>query len=242
MVAHSATSTITKLACAISYDRMPCQRPMAAGPVLCLPDLQASLVQSRGARVPTPDTGATLVPRRSAARRYSCALPASQSPLPPLQHDLPGRYVLRWRIPAPEGVSPPVGKRFSTPHPAPGDGLPARGTHPGYTRATDARCARFLHARRARGGGLAGNLSVPASSPGVYRRAVRATCRRCPLGSASTRCVHRWHGYAWEESCPPLGGKVLVSLAVALPPGAPSPFASLLIGWTVLARAMRAVL
>lgn len=66
--------------------------------------------------------------------------------------------------------------------------------------------------------------------------------RRCPLGSASTCSVHRWHGYGWEESCPPLGGEVLVSLAVALPPGAPSPFASLRIGWSVLARAMHAVL
>ena len=66
--------------------------------------------------------------------------------------------------------------------------------------------------------------------------------RRCPLGSASTSCVHQWHGYAWETTCPPLGGEVLVSLAVALPPRAPFPFASLLIGWSVLARAMRAVL
>ena len=66
--------------------------------------------------------------------------------------------------------------------------------------------------------------------------------RRYPLGSASTSCVHRWRGYAWEESCHPLGGDALVSLAVALPPRAPSSFASLRIGWSVLARAMRAVL
>src|SRR5712692_2675164 len=66
--------------------------------------------------------------------------------------------------------------------------------------------------------------------------------RRCPPGSAPDGSVHLWRGYAWEESCPPLGGDVLVSLAVALHPLAPSPFASLLIGWRVLARAMRTVL
>ncbi len=66
--------------------------------------------------------------------------------------------------------------------------------------------------------------------------------QRCPPGSAPNGSVHLWRGYAWEESCPPLGGDVLVSLAVALQPLAPSPFASLLIGWHVLARAMRMVL
>jgi hypothetical protein len=64
----------------------------------------------------------------------------------------------------------------------------------------------------------------------------------CPPGSAPDGSVHLWRGYAWEESCPPLGGNVLVSLAVALQPLAPSPFVSLLIGWHVLARAMRTVL
>ena len=66
--------------------------------------------------------------------------------------------------------------------------------------------------------------------------------RRCPPGSVPDGSVHLWRGYAWEESCPPLGGNVLVSLAVALHPLAPSPFVSLLIGWHVLARAMRMVL
>jgi hypothetical protein len=66
--------------------------------------------------------------------------------------------------------------------------------------------------------------------------------QRCPPGSAPNGSLHLWRGYAWEESCPPLGGDVLVSLAVALQPLAPSPFASLLIGWHVLARAMRMVL
>ncbi len=65
---------------------------------------------------------------------------------------------------------------------------------------------------------------------------------RCPPGSAPDGSVHLWRGYAWKASCPPLGGDVLVSLAVALHPLAPSPFASLLIGWHVLARAMRTVL
>lgn len=66
--------------------------------------------------------------------------------------------------------------------------------------------------------------------------------QRCPPGSTPERGVHLWRGYAWEESCPPLGGDVLVSLAVALPALAPSPFASLLMGWSVLARVMRVVL
>ncbi len=66
--------------------------------------------------------------------------------------------------------------------------------------------------------------------------------QRCPPGSTPDRGVHLWRGYAREESCPPLGGDVLVSLAVALPALAPSPFASLLMGWSVLARAMRVVL
>ncbi len=65
---------------------------------------------------------------------------------------------------------------------------------------------------------------------------------RCPPGSASDESIHLWRGYAWEDSCPPLGGDVLVSLAVAHQPLAPSPFASLFIGWHVLARAMRMVL
>jgi len=66
--------------------------------------------------------------------------------------------------------------------------------------------------------------------------------RHCPPGSAPDGSVHLWRGYAWEENCPPLGGDVLVSLAVALQSLAPSPFTSLLIGWHVLARAMRMVL
>jgi hypothetical protein len=66
--------------------------------------------------------------------------------------------------------------------------------------------------------------------------------KRCPPGSAPDGSVHLWRGYAWEESCPPLGGDVLISLAVALHPLAPSTFASLLISWRVLGRAMRTVL
>ena len=64
--------------------------------------------------------------------------------------------------------------------------------------------------------------------------------RRFPSGDAGRS--HQWHGYAWDVACPPLGGDVLISLSVALPPLTPSPFASLLIGWRVLARAMRTVL
>ena len=64
----------------------------------------------------------------------------------------------------------------------------------------------------------------------------------CPSGNAADGRAHHWRGYAWDVACPPLGGDGLVSLAVALTPLAPSPFASLLIGWRVLARAMRTVL
>lgn len=66
--------------------------------------------------------------------------------------------------------------------------------------------------------------------------------RRCPPGSAPDGSVHQWSGYTWDDTCPSLGGDVLVSLAVTLQPLAPSPFVSLLIGWHVLARAMRTVL
>jgi hypothetical protein len=64
----------------------------------------------------------------------------------------------------------------------------------------------------------------------------------CPPGSAPDGSVHLWRGYAWEESCPSLGGNVLISLAVALRPCAPSPLMRLLIAWSVLVRAMRTVL
>src|SRR5260221_6721630 len=50
--------------------------------------------------------------------------------------------------------------------------------------------------------------------------------QHCPPGSAPNGSVHLWRGYAWEDTCPPLGGNVLVSLAVALHPLAPSPFVS----------------
>ena len=66
--------------------------------------------------------------------------------------------------------------------------------------------------------------------------------RRLPPGNAAGGRAHQWRGYAWNAPCLPLGGDVLVSLAVAVPPLAPAPFASLLMGWRVLARAMRTVL
>ncbi len=82
--------------------------------------------------------------------------------------------------------------------------------------------------------------------PGSIRAYTEEQCqqlaRRFPSGNAVDEKAHRWRGYVWDASCPPLGGDVLVSLAIALPPLAPSPFASLLMGWRVLARAMRTVL
>ena len=82
--------------------------------------------------------------------------------------------------------------------------------------------------------------------PGSIRAYTDEQCQRLahhflPGNSADGR-AHQWRGYAWNAPCPPLGGDLLVSLAVALPPLAPSPFASLLMGWRVLARAMRTVL
>jgi hypothetical protein len=65
---------------------------------------------------------------------------------------------------------------------------------------------------------------------------------RCPLGNAVDVSLCQWRGYAWETSCPPLGGDALVSLAVATPTRTLPPFDSLHVGWRVLARAMRAVL
>ncbi len=66
--------------------------------------------------------------------------------------------------------------------------------------------------------------------------------RHCPPGNATDGRANLWHGYVWNTPCAPLGGDVLVSLAVAIHPLVPSPFASLLVSWSVLARAIRTVL
>jgi hypothetical protein len=66
--------------------------------------------------------------------------------------------------------------------------------------------------------------------------------RSFPPGNAVDERRSQWRGYAWETSCPLLGGRVLVSLAVTTRSHALPPFASLRLGWQVLARAMRAVL
>ena len=82
--------------------------------------------------------------------------------------------------------------------------------------------------------------------PGAIRAHTDEQCQRLahrfPPGNTADGRAHHWRGYAWDAPCPPLGGDVLVSLAVAVPPLAPSPFASLLMGWRVLAWAMRTVL
>jgi hypothetical protein len=62
------------------------------------------------------------------------------------------------------------------------------------------------------------------------------------IQTLSDERLHCWRGYAWETSCPLLGGHVLVSLAVTTRPDALPPFASLRLGWQVLSRAMRVVL
>lgn len=64
----------------------------------------------------------------------------------------------------------------------------------------------------------------------------------CPPGSAVEGDLYHWRGYAWETPCPLLGGHALVLLAVTTRSDALPPFASLRMGWGVLARAMRAVL
>ena len=66
--------------------------------------------------------------------------------------------------------------------------------------------------------------------------------RNCPSGNTNETSIRCWRGYAWETNCSLLGGHTLVSLAVTTRPDALPPFASLRMGWQVLARAMRAVL
>ncbi|MFL5661733.1 MAG: hypothetical protein ACJ8BW_10340 [Ktedonobacteraceae bacterium] len=66
--------------------------------------------------------------------------------------------------------------------------------------------------------------------------------RRCPPRNAANGTTHRWCGYTWDDTCPVLGGEVLVSLAVAVLPFAPAPLNSLRLSWQVLAGAMRTVL
>ncbi len=66
--------------------------------------------------------------------------------------------------------------------------------------------------------------------------------RHCPPGNTVDESLRCWRGYAWETVCPLLGGHALVSLAVTTRCDALPPFASLRMGWQVLARAMRAVL
>ena len=66
--------------------------------------------------------------------------------------------------------------------------------------------------------------------------------RRYPSGNAADGRANLWHGYVWNTPCPPLGGDVLVSLAVAIHPLVPSPFASLLLSWSVRLTRFRRVL
>ncbi len=66
--------------------------------------------------------------------------------------------------------------------------------------------------------------------------------RSVPPASTADGSLHCWRGYAWETSCPPLGGHALVLLAVTTRCDALPPLFSLHMGWQVLARAMRVVL
>ena len=170
-------------------------------------------------------------------------LPASQGDLHDLQCLSPGRHVLRRDLSARRRVSLPVGERLASSHPAAGDGLCSGGTHPGCARADD----------------------IPSGSPNLWARCVPCltwleTCpfpetiqtlsdeqsqhlaRSFPPGNTIDESLRCWRGYAWETNCPLLGGHALVSLAVTTRPDALPPFASLRMGWQVLARAMRVVL
>lgn len=66
--------------------------------------------------------------------------------------------------------------------------------------------------------------------------------RSFPLGSPIDESICCWRGYAWETSCPLLGDRTLVSLAVTTRSNVLPPLSSLRLGWQVLSRAMRAVL
>lgn len=66
--------------------------------------------------------------------------------------------------------------------------------------------------------------------------------RSFPPGNTGDGSLCQWRGYAWETVCPLLEGHTLVLLAVTTRSDALPPFASLRLGWQVLARAMRAVL
>ena len=66
------------------------------------------------------------------------------------------------------------------------------------------------------------------------RHLLSVNCLALSSRSAADGRANLWHGYVWNTPCVPLGGDVLVLLAVALPPPALSPFASLLVSWSVL--------
>lgn len=59
----------------------------------------------------------------------------------------------------------------------------------------------------------------------------------CHPGNTIDGSLCQWRGYAWETSCPLLGGQALVSLAVTTRSDALPPFASLRKGWQGLASA-----
>ncbi len=83
---------------------------------------------------------------------------------------------------------------------------------------------------------------VPETIQAYSEKQRQSLACRFPPGNAADGRAQHWQGYAWEAACPPMGGLVLVSLAVTLPPLSPSPFDSLLMSWRALTRAMRMVL
>lgn len=81
---------------------------------------------------------------------------------------------------------------------------------------------------------------------GTMRALQRDQCqhlaRRYPPDNLVGGRLQPWRGYAWHTPCPPLGGDALVTLAVADQLPAHPPFVRLLLSWSILSRAMRAVL
>ena len=83
--------------------------------------------------------------------------------------------------------------------------------------------------------------SYPETHPAYTDEESQLLGRRLSPCDRIERRARVWRGYGWHDTCPPLGGTALVSLAVAVHPCESAPFAKLLMAWKALARAMRVV-
>jgi hypothetical protein len=82
----------------------------------------------------------------------------------------------------------------------------------------------------------------PSSYQRYSEQERRLLAHRLPCDALLTQQPLMWRGYSWMDVCLPLGGSVLVSLAVAVQPCECTPFPQLLTAWRMLARTMRTVL